>query len=365
MKVHYYFGENTFDAYRLKTLEMKAGWINELLESGRTDMPNSEAPDIEEMLDMLSDSPEEAENRRKAREEKAREHSLKRRADGLFAVLRTMTEIAAGKNRARKKYEKTLQTISNNFNLQRMWMESREKRRLEEAKKLKLSANALERLSAIELRSGLERTRASLKAKRDACLADISELTRKYNRSGGDLAERRKIALELKRVQAERDQLNEELIRSASAVQKMLTPQVQGLSDPGFDENWREKLNAERDSSEKEALEELTLSEEKEARYLSQNTGYLKEMHSAGMLPFDLSVLDRLGSFVLTPDNLFVFAGARYLQKRESGGFTGLEVLEVFPEEKTAKAAVFNPFAGKKNKAFQSRIYSRADGAQI
>jgi hypothetical protein len=127
-----------------------------------------------------------------------------------------------------------------------------------------------------------------------------------------------------------------------------------------FDKNWRPKLKTIRDALRAEAEAKIEETRKKDENFFQQNMEYFQELEKSGNLPFDLSLLDSLGSIILASDNSVVFIGDRYV-KRMDEVVQGVEVLEIFPEEKTVKAAIYDPGKGRKIKSLSVDLVAKLE----
>jgi len=67
VKVYYYCGKGSFDAYRKDLLQAKSHWIGELLTGDATSAKNGDADNSDELLELLAENPEEAKRQRAER----------------------------------------------------------------------------------------------------------------------------------------------------------------------------------------------------------------------------------------------------------------------------------------------------------
>ncbi|MDR2142593.1 MAG: DEAD/DEAH box helicase family protein [Deltaproteobacteria bacterium] len=96
--IHYYFGNKTFDQYRHTTLQSKANWLGELVASQASVMSNGQAIDFEELLDLLANSPEEAQARRNKRAAATKMLEEEKRKYEVYSILFNLTIISAKKS---------------------------------------------------------------------------------------------------------------------------------------------------------------------------------------------------------------------------------------------------------------------------
>ncbi|MDR1608419.1 MAG: DEAD/DEAH box helicase [Deltaproteobacteria bacterium] len=129
--VHYYYAENTFDQFRHAVLAVKANWLGELIEGQQSVMNNGQAIDIEEMLDLLAETPEVAEERRIKRLALAENALLLRREQEFYNALYNLNQLEAeiAKNKDNKlkktnqlkskiyKYSDLIEQTKNNISL--------------------------------------------------------------------------------------------------------------------------------------------------------------------------------------------------------------------------------------------------------
>jgi hypothetical protein len=359
--VHYYFGEKTFDAYRHTILEMKANWINELLEGGKSTMANAEAPDMEEILDLLSDSPEEAERRREERRRTADEYYRERQREGVFRVLRAMTELRAAKIRVVRRQNQVLRRLDEEHQkkISEMTALEREKERAarEPVRPVLGLAGGLARKEELELKLASLREAHEKDMRRRA--EEINSLARRVNSIKGNGDEYRRARNDLALAKAGKEEKERDFIRTSAAVNKAVrelsellpapsAPQPQ-RAQPAAD-GWREDLESQREAAGAEVRRKIAEAEGRDERYIRQNLEYFKELDAAGKLPFPLGVLDELGSFIISSDNQIVRIGDRFL-RRGGDFFNGIEVREIYPEEMTVKADVYDPIAGRRTRS--------------
>jgi hypothetical protein len=345
--VHYYFGEKTLDFYRHTILDMKANWINELLEGDKPTMPNSEAPDIEEILDMLSDSPEEAQKRRLERQKKAEEFYLAKQRDGLFNMLKTMTEEHAKTLRLIKRKNQEKAEIEKEFSAKIRIREIQEEEKKKELQKHREAAS--EYGSAKEIEAELEKLRANTKAEVDEYTQIIDELSKKlYSMPESDPTYHELKAL-FNRTKLKKQAAELALVKTAAQLQtkkKYLDYKSGTVNDL-----WRNEFNKQKKIRFNRIDEELDEAQDKDAKYLEQSRSYFKEMHKANKLPFEISILDSIGNFLVTDDHEIVCVGDKYVKQEENDAVRGIEVLAVNPLEKTLKVAIYDRNKGKQTKS--------------
>jgi hypothetical protein len=354
--VHYYFGERTFDFYRHTILEMKANWINELLESDKQSIPNSEAPDIEEILDLLSDSPEEAEKRRSERQRMALEFYTTKQKQGLFNMLRAMTVTAAKSHRDIRRFTKIVERINEEY--------AHECRAMEEQEELcrREQAETEKRIQEARLQNPKHQTKEDITLllndfrdqhldKMELFANDIEDLTRKlssFDRYDKEFLTVRHKLLETK---VAKEMLEREYIKKVSKLhEKVREMGPYAEKKYYYDPNWRKKLKKQTGIVLGELTRRIDELRVKDDKYFNQNVDYFKEMDKAGKLPFDISIVDSLGKFIMSADNRFVYIGEKYLFK-QAKTFNTYDVVEIYPEEKTVKAIVYDPLLGKKSKS--------------
>jgi SNF2 family DNA or RNA helicase len=292
--VHYYFGEKTFDKYRHAILQAKSNWIGELLSGDSLTLANGEAPDLEELFDLLANSPEKAQERRRQRQEAAMELYLAKQREGLLGMLRTMTVLHAQNVRgAARRKKKGVET------------------EMSQPKEVAVVKDLEERLLDLIGRQG-----DALPYK-----ARVEDLKRKICSDGYSENELSDMRAELRDLLARgSDPRKGERLRTIERLRVELSQARGRLA----------KIRKTRDA--------LTAEEnaiwERDAKYLEQNRVYLAEMNRDGKLPFDLSLLDNLGEILVTPRCQIVKVGELYYRPEEEKLF---KVAKVFPENKTVK----------------------------
>lgn len=297
VRVHYYFGEQTFDKYRHAILEAKSNWIGELLTGEQITLDNNEAPTIEEMLELLSDNPQELERKRSERQEAARILYLTKQREGLFNVLRTMTVAHARLKNKEKKDEKDLELKSKN-------------------------SEHIILLS--DLKARLEKMRATTETKVKKFVEEIAILTRKILNLELSPKEQRELTAELAKLKIDKGKVETEHIQESS----VLKERIKYLEDLTSE-------SREFNSSSEESAQQDT-------KYIQQNLGYLMEMEKEGTLPFDIEILKRLGQFMVTEDFKIIFEGDLFTRTEAKERYL-MKVTKVFPISRSIHYELLSP----------------------
>jgi hypothetical protein len=307
--VHYYFGRNTFDRYRHLTLKVKANWMNELLSGQMPDMENGQAPNIEEILELLSDNPEAAALRKREREERAMLQGQEREAQGLWNLLRGLCQLWARLQKADTRNQHLIAS------------------REEEVAKCQKALAALSEKNDV-----IENKRLRLLAKQET-VAGINK-----SLSEPDLKAKDKKVLKSKLIYAQRsldntrrslEQALESQAAKKMAAQRRLEAAKERLKD-GLEKEEAKKESAKRDSA-----------------LVKRNETYLRDMAKEGKLPYDLSLLDRLGAFLVGPKGGLIEEGAFFvLRAKGNKSAQGLEVIRLKALDLSFEARIFDPILG-------------------
>jgi hypothetical protein len=382
VQVHYYFGERTFDSYRRTVLEMKAGWLSELLGGDAPTMPNAEMPDMEEILDMLSGDEGEAQARRLARQRAQEELRLKREAEGLFRTLRSLTEENAKHRRfgrraeaLRKQFEADLAQRIGSYRER----EEKERRRLEgeedrwaEALRYGGAISGLppqeRERRARELREKLEALRDDKETMLGASqrrMEALKQELRGVEPYGGEYAS---IQSKMRFLKSTMGSMELEYLRKASAIQRQIKtelnlPAIPPPPPPRREApapDWRKEEERQRGVFEQRMKDDLEAERERYQSFLGRAMDHLRAAERAGRLPFDISLTDSLGSFLLAPDNTPIFRGERYFVSR-GGRHGALEILEVFPDEPSVKIRFHDPTEGVSIKHLKAEAVTKLE----
>ncbi|MDR2352669.1 MAG: hypothetical protein LBF22_05805 [Deltaproteobacteria bacterium] len=294
VRVHYYFGKNTFDKYRHTIIQAKSNWIMELLSGECSTLTNNDAIDIEELLDLLAKSPEEAEARRSKRKQQANELYHQKQQEGLIHILKTITILHA-------KHKKDI-----------------------DLKETKLKAD---------------------KVKIQSKLQKLKELEEELNQQGSGANNKfsilEKNIEDIKKILCSPDTPFHERSDYMLKLKDLLKKHEKLINKHEF--YWNENINSrisnlkneikDREQRQIKQTEDLISYQESYDKCIQQNINYLKEMDEKGKLPFDINVLDKLGSILVTPKNKIVATGEHFkkIGKKITKFF---QISTVFPDTK-------------------------------
>lgn len=109
--VYYYCGKGSFDSYRKDLLKAKSNWINDLLMGEAKTMENGDVTGMDEMLDMLADTPEEAKRLRAERLAASRAKKDAEFAQTLINKIQVLASIQASIDSADTRKEERRRTL--------------------------------------------------------------------------------------------------------------------------------------------------------------------------------------------------------------------------------------------------------------
>ncbi|MDR2725072.1 MAG: hypothetical protein LBC90_03190, partial [Candidatus Adiutrix sp.] len=317
VRIHYYVGEKTFDSYRRTILEAKAGWINELLNGQMPTMGHDLELSLEEQLDLLAASPEEAQARREKRRLAARPEPRKKKRECLFNALRQLTCLAARNSRNDQRLKDEIGQI--------------------ELRRQKLSVSLWDMETGIRSPANVRREYLRYI---NAELKEWKKLRDKRLESE-DSEEEAPVEAE------ESESFWVESSSRITALQKLKTPPE--MAD--WAAKARELYTEDLTRSEALALElekrRLKLKERARAG-LEQTWHYLRRVQETEGLPFPPELLDRLDSFLVTPKNKILKFGQFHIREG-----LGLKIISIAPGSRQAVADVFDPAAGKTRKTLK------------
>gem|GEM_PF-3772234 len=317
--IHYYVGEKTFDSYRRTILEAKAGWINELLNGQMPTIGHNLELSLEEQLDLLAATPEEAEARREKRRQAAEMERRKQKRDGLFNSLRQLTWLAAKNSQS-------------------------DQRLAEKIKKTELKTQKL----AIALGHLETGARSPANARRDYLNYINDEIKESQKLRTGREKFRENTCMRGAGTYAAEGNAVEEVesfwVESAGRIAAL-----QNLKTAPEMSNWvpraLEFYAGDLARNQVLAAQLETRRSQKQARdkaSLEQTRNYLRRVQETEGLPFPMELLEQLESFLVTPKNKILRFGQFYLLAGQ-----GLKIISTHPGTRQAVVNIFDPAAGK------------------